>query len=234
MKQIIALGGGGFGREENLRALQRYILEASGVETPRVCLLPTAGADSFEAITEFYDSVIALGGIPSHLSLFRLPTADIEGFLLEKHILFVGGGNTRSMMAVWREWDLIPILRKAYDSGVVCAGVSAGGNCWFEQAVTNSLPGSMGAAAGTGILPGSFCPHYDSQPERRPAYHGMIAAGTVGSGFAADEAAGLHRVEGEAPKTLRWGDNARVYFVENQGGVVVETALAEVIDLRAG
>jgi peptidase E len=231
MKQIIAMGGGGFGPEKTMAKVQEYILSASGKEHPRVCLLPTAGADKHEAILEFYDAILALGGTPSHLSLFRLPTADLEGFLLDKDILFVGGGNTRSMMALWREWDLFRILGKAYQNGILCAGVSAGGNCWFEQGVSNSVPGQMLALDCTGIVPGSFCPHYDSQPERRPGYHALVTSGTAAAGYGADEAAALHLREGEEPLALRFGANANVYHVEATGGAVLETPLANVVDL---
>lgn len=231
MKQVIAMGGGGFEKDEKQVKFQQYVLGASGKTNPRVCLIPTAGADNYEGITNFYDNVLALGGTPSHLSLFRLPTADLEGFLLEKDILFVGGGNTRSMMALWREWDLFRILRNSYEAGVLCAGVSAGGNCWFEQGITNSVPGQMNALACVGIVPGSFCPHYDSQPERRPAYHDLMASGAALAGYGADEAAALHLVEGEPPRTLRFGTEANIYRVELVNGAAIESPLPDVVEL---
>ena len=231
MKQIIAMGGGGFGMDETMRPIQKYIIQASGVAAPKMCLIPTAGADKFEDITQFYDSVMYWGGHPSHLSLFRLPTADLESFLLEKDIIFVGGGNTRSMMALWREWDLFRILRLAYEQGVLLSGVSAGGNCWFEDGVTTSVPGVMGVAQCSGILEGSFCPHYDSQPERRPAHHRMVANGEIGAGYGVDEAAALHMIAGEAPKAVRFGPNAHVFHVAAVNGQALETPLDNLISL---
>ena len=58
--------------------------------------------------------------------------------MLDQDVVFVGGGNTKSMLAVWRDWRLPEVLKEAAAAGVVLAGVSAGAICWFEQGVTDS------------------------------------------------------------------------------------------------
>ena len=168
MKQIIAMGGGGFSMEPDNLALDRYVLQQAQKPVPSVCFLPTASADSESYCMRFLTAFSTFECHPSYMSLFKLPTRDVEGFLLSKEVIYVGGGNTKSMLALWREWGLDVILRKAWEQGVVLAGLSAGAICWFEQGVTDSIPGDLTALPCLGLLAGSCCPHYDGEAERRP------------------------------------------------------------------
>jgi hypothetical protein len=86
---------------------------------------------------------------------------------LEAELIYVGGGNTVAMLAVWREFGFDSVLRQAYEAGTVLAGVSAGANCWFENYITDSIPGG-GTRAGLGFVTGTFCPHLDSEAWRQP------------------------------------------------------------------
>ena len=44
-RQIIAIGGGGFGRNPGEGIIENYILEQSDVNKPKVCFIPTATGD---------------------------------------------------------------------------------------------------------------------------------------------------------------------------------------------
>jgi peptidase E len=225
MQQIIALGGGGFSMEPENLALDRYILKQTGAARPKVCFIPTASGDADSYVLNFYKALATLECQPSFLSLFRLPTADLEGFVLEKDVVYVGGGNTRSMLALWKDWGLDAILRKACKSGVVLAGISAGANCWFEQFSTDSVPGELQVMAGLGMLPGSFTPHYDGEAERRPSLHRMLHNGLIMPGLAAENSAGVHFVDGQMVRAVCSVPGARVYRVGITGGQVSEEAL---------
>ena len=144
-------------KPDNL-ALDEYILEQANQPHPSVCFLPTASGDSPEYVVKFYAAFTKLDCQPIHLSLFRLPTADLAGFLLSQDVIYVGGGNTRSMLALWRGWGLNRILRKALENGVVLAGISAGAICWFEQGITDSVPGELSVFAGSGVSPRQLLP----------------------------------------------------------------------------
>ena len=50
MKQIIAIGGGGFGREINELKIERYIVEQSSNKNPSICFIPTATGDDSQII----------------------------------------------------------------------------------------------------------------------------------------------------------------------------------------
>ena len=130
MRQIIAMGGGGFSMEPDNPLLDRYILKQAGTEKSKICFLPTASGDSEQYISRFYNFFNKQNCDPSHLSLFNPPSRDLEKFILEKDILYVGGGNTKNLLALWKEWELDSILRKAWEEGVILAGLSAGAICW--------------------------------------------------------------------------------------------------------
>ncbi len=229
-QQIIAMGGGGFSMEPDNLALDEYILEQTNKPHPSVCFLPTASGDSPEYVVKFYASFTKLDCQPTHLSLFRLPTADLSELLLAQDVIYVGGGNTRSMLALWRGWGLNRILRKALENGVVLAGISAGAICWFEQGVTDSVPGELSVLPGLGFLPGSCCPHYHSEEDRRPAYHRMIVASAIKPGFALDDGAAVHFIDGELSRVVRSRPEANGYRVDSVAGEVREQPL-EMIDL---
>lgn len=231
-QQIIAMGGGGFSMEPANLALDRYILAQSGKPRPKVCFVPTASGDADSYLFNFYTAFSTLECEPSELTLFKLPSADLESYVLEKDVLYVGGGNTRSLLALWRDWELDRIFRKALEAGIVLAGISAGGNCWFEQCTTDSVPGALRMLPCLGFLPGSFSPHYDGEPERRPTLHRLLREGAILPGYAADNSAALHFVDGQPFQAVCSVPGAKVYRVALKGEEVAEEAL-EMLDLSA-
>ncbi|OWA33448.1 peptidase E [Saccharibacillus sp. O16] len=223
MKQIIAMGGGGFSMEPENLLLDSYILEQAVAERPRICFVGTASGDAPGYIDRFYEAFRTLPCEPAHLSLFKLPEGSLEDVLLNQDIIYVGGGNTRSMLAIWREWGVDRILRKAYERGIILTGLSAGSICWFEEGVTDSVTGQLGAIQALGLLPGSHCPHYDAEAERRLGYHALLQSGEIGAGIAADDGAALHYQDGELHRIVSSRPNVGAYEVGLQGGIVKET-----------
>lgn len=155
-RRIVAIGGCGFAEEAGDGALFRYLVTLTGKARPEVCFIPTASGESPEYIINFYQRFNALGCGTRHLAFFpNPPTADLRGYLLACDLIFVGGGNTKSMLALWREWGVDAILREAWERGTVLAGVSAGMICWFEQGLTDSVPGPLTPLPCLGFLSGS-------------------------------------------------------------------------------
>ncbi|MDQ3780032.1 MAG: peptidase E [Chloroflexota bacterium] len=225
-RQILAMGGGGFSMEPENLALDRYLLGLVERPRPRVCFLPTASGDADSYIARFYTAFSALPCQPAHLSLFD--TGNRPGHrdvLLSQEIIYVGGGNTRSMLAVWREWQVDQILREAWQQGIVLAGISAGSLCWFEEGVTDSVPGHLTPMRGLGLLPGSNCPHFDGEAERRPTYHRLVADGSIGAGYAADDGAALHFHGDRLHQVVSSRPTATAYRVERRGNAATETPL---------
>lgn len=225
MQQIIAMGGGGFSMEPDNLALDQYIVAQTGKITPSVCFLSQAGGENQDYIIRFYKSFNGLGCRPSHLSLFQPHTADLEGFLMTQDVVYVGGGNTKSMLALWREWKLDHILRNVSNHGTVLAGVSAGAICWFEQGLTDSVPGSLTPLPCLGYLRGSCTPHYDGEPLRRPSLLAMVNNRTMQAGYAFDDGAAGHFVDGILKTCVSSRPNAKAYWVERVNGSAQETPL---------
>jgi dipeptidase E len=228
--QIVAMGGGGFSMEPDNLALDRYVLSLAETSKPKVTFVATASGDSDSYIERFYTSFRTLRCKPSHLSLFKPQYSDLRSFVLEQDVVYVGGGSTRNLLVLWKEWGLDVILKEALQAGVILAGLSAGSICWFEQGVTDSVEaGRLHAIPCLGFLPGSNCPHYDGEAARRPAYHRLLREGRIQSGYAADDGAGLHFVGGELVRCVSSRRAARVYRVELTASGVEERALEQTV-----
>jgi peptidase E len=223
--QIVAMGGASFDPKAGAFPLLRYTLGLTGKARPAICLIPTAGGERPEGIINFYAASVPLGYTPTHLSLFSPPTADLRSLLLGQDLIVASGGNTKSMLALWREWGLDQILREAWQGGVVLAGWSAGSICWFEQGTTDSIPGPLTPLDCLGYLPGSHSPHYDSEPERRPTYHRLLREGHIRPGYAADDGVGLHFIGERLERVVSARLNAKAYRVELAEGAVRETPI---------
>lgn len=224
-KQIVAMGGGGFSMEPETPLLDQYILGLAKPEKPRVCFVPTASGDSDKYIVRFYAAFMQQPCIPSHLSLFTPPTANLKSFVLEQNIIYVGGGNTKNLIALWKEWGLDHILREAWETGVILCGLSAGSICWFEEGVTDSIPRKLSRLECLGLLKGSNCPHYDGEPERRPAYHRLLSQGLISEGYATDDGVALHFIGDRLEKIVSSRLQAKAYQLKRIGETVRETSL---------
>jgi dipeptidase E len=222
MKQIIAMGGGGFSMEPENKKLDHYILAQSKTEKPNICFIPTASGDSEGYIERFYKAFKTEKCVPEHLSLFS-PPQNLEEFVKKQDIFYVGGGNTKNLLALWREWGLDTLLKKAYEDGKILAGLSAGSLCWFEEGVTDSF-GPLRGLQCLGFIQGSHCPHYDGEEERRPAYHNLIIKG-LKDGYAADDGAALHFINGKLHRAVSSREKAKAYFVHLENERIKETML---------
>jgi peptidase E len=166
--QVIAIGG--VIAQEDL-ALFPYIVAQARRSRPRVGYLPTASGDSAAFIGKFYQHFSGLSCELSHLELFgRVP--NLEKYIPEQDVILVSGGNTKSMLALWRDWGLDVLLRRAWEAGAVLAGFSAGAICWFSEGLSDSWVDRLGPVPGLGLIGGSCCPHYSNEPERRPTFQG--------------------------------------------------------------
>ena len=144
---------------------------------------------------------------------------------MDKDIIYVGGGSTKNLLVLWKEWGLDLILKNAWEQGIVLAGVSAGSICWFEEGVTDSFGDGLEPLKSLGFLKGSHCPHYDGEAERRPAYEKLVSSGKIQGGFAADDGAALHFIDGELPIAISSRPAAKAYQVHLADGQLKEDAL---------
>ena len=169
MKQIIAMGGGGFLMDES-PGLDDFILSRAKGRESRVCFVGTASGDSDRMLVNFYT---ALGPRcrASHLALFRREQMDVTEYLLRHDVIYVGGGNSANMLAVWRVHGVDRALQRAHDAGVLLCGVSAGG--------LGMLPGyAADVGAALHFIDGKLAEVVASRP-RATAYRMEKRAGEV-------------------------------------------------------
>jgi dipeptidase E len=207
--------------------LDDYVLDLVSDPEPRVCFLPTASGDAEEYVSRFYDAFGGGRARPVHLSLFARTVEDVRALLLAQDVIYVGGGNTANMLAVWRLHGVDAALRAAWQAGVVLCGLSAGALCFFREGVTDSFgPRLRALKDGLGLLPASHCPHYDGEPERRPAYRRLVASGELSAGLAADDGVGLHYRGAALVEVISSRPHARAWRVERtEAGAARETAI---------
>ena len=131
------------------------------------------------------------------------------------------------MLAVWREWNLDKILEKAWKSGVVLAGMSAGAICWFEYGGTDSINNNkMSSLKGLGLIQGSCTPHYDGESNRRPDLHQLLKNGELPSGVGIDDGTAILFQEQQIVEVVSSRPKAKAYKVKiEENKQVVEESL---------
>jgi len=221
MRQVIAIGGGGFGRTQESHLIEQYILDQSIREKPNICFIPTATGDLDPYVVNFYTVFSKLNCNPSHISFFKR-TMDLEEHILNQDVIFVGGGNTKSMLAVWKDWGLDLILKKAYDQGAVMSGVSAGAICWFEQGLTDSWASELKMMPCMNFISGNCAPHYDEEPQRRPATKKLLQDNAISFMYGIEGGAALHFINEQPEKTVRFQKNKHSYNVTLKDSTVSE------------
>ena len=110
--KIISMGGGGFSMEPDNPLLDEFALTKTNAKCPRVCFVGTASGDSDNYISRFYGAFSQFECRTAHLSLFRPPKKDLKSFIFSHDIIYVGGGNTKNLLVLWKEWGLSGILKQ--------------------------------------------------------------------------------------------------------------------------
>jgi peptidase E len=216
--RILAFGGASLDPSSIDGPLHQHLLDLTGRERPRICFLPTAGGDSAEYIANFY-GFFAGRAEATHLGLVTRRVDDIESFLLSQDVIYVGGGNTANMLAIWRVHGVDVALRRAWEDGVILAGPSAGAICWFESGLTDSFgPALAPLKDGLRFVKGSFCPHYDAESLRRPRYLEVVGSGALPDGYAADDGVGLLFTGRELTEAIAVMPETRAFRVERRRG----------------
>jgi dipeptidase E len=221
VRHIVGLGGGG--TDEQIDLLFTYVLALTGKDRPRVLLVPTASAEGNDFIAWFYECNAPRAEV-SVLRTFPWPPADLRAAILSQDAIFVGGGNTANMLAIWRVHGIDTLMREAWEQGVVLAGWSAGMICWFEHGITDSFGPQLESMECLGFLSGSACPHYDGEELRRPRYRELLQGG-LPAGLAADDGVGLHFEGTELAEVVSARAGASAYRVTADGEVAIEPRL---------
>ena len=189
----------------------------------RLLYVPTAGMEDPARTVSWYERLHGRAEMrPLHFSPW--PPANLRELVLGQDIVLVAGGNTANALAIWRAHGFDTVLREAWEHGILLTGVSAGMICWFEHGVTDSFGPELESLECLGFLPGSACPHYDSEARRRPVYTELVGAG-LPPGLAADDDVALHFVGTELHEVVTSRPGATAYRVGPEGERPLEARL---------
>jgi peptidase E len=220
--------------EDGPSLLDDYVVGLAASRKPRVCFIPTASGDAEDALRKFYQAFSRYHAELSHLAFFRKPRpgaialGQFERALAAQDVIYVGGGNTRSMLAVWREWGVPQALRNAAANGAVLAGVSAGAICWFEWGASDSAaPATQSSPLRClGFVKGSCSPHWGGEVHRRREFHALVRRGELPAGYGLSDGAALLFEDGRLAEAVSATASAGAFHVECCGDRLCETALA--------
>tara|TARA_A100001035_G_C27646531_1_gene437163 strand:- start:89 stop:769 length:681 start_codon:yes stop_codon:yes gene_type:complete len=213
-KNIVAIGGGGFGRSLGSLDIEKYIISLVNKERPKICFIPTASGDNDLYKLNFYRAFSKLNCITSHIDFFSR-TEDLETKIFNQDIIFVGGGNTKSMLAVWKDWNFDQILKTAYNDGIVMSGVSAGAICWFEKGVTDSFANKLEIIDCLGITPGIACPHFDGEKDREPYVKSLLKKQIIKACICIEDKCALHIQNDVNYSTIDFGKGKKCLNIFN-------------------
>ena len=221
-KHIIAIGGGGFGRNNSSYLIERYILNLSSKTSPKICFLPTATGDNDSYIVRFYSTFSRLSCKPTHIEFFSR-TINIKNHIMDQDVVFVGGGNTKSMLAIWNEWGMGNVLNDAYNEGVIMTGVSAGAICWFTSGITDSWQNELRILPCLDFISGTCCPHYDEEPSRIPYVKKILLEKKVSNVISIEGGSAIHFIDGKPFKNVSFKNNKNTYNVFCDNKRIVES-----------
>ena len=223
--QVISIGGGGFGLKP---LIEEYIINQCNKNKPNVCFIPTASAEDKAYTVRFYSTFNKFDCKATHLNFFER-TPRLDSLINKQDIIYVGGGNTKSMLAVWKDWKLDKLLIKAYSEGAILCGVSAGSICWFEKGITDSWASNLNVIDCLGLIKGTNCPHYNFEKNRKPTVHKMISDNVIESCVASEDGAALHYKNGKLLTSVAFYKKSNSYLITKKNNKIEESIIKSVI-----
>ena len=221
-KKIIAIGGGGFTHQAD-ESLDQFVVDQSKKINNKIGFLATASNDDKKKISLFYNR---FENTESELSHFNL-TSDVNGFsewILNKDIVYIGGGNTKFMLEIWKNNMLENIFKKAYESGIILSGVSAGAVCWFEWILSDSVSPGFKPLKGINLISGSCTPH-SSNIERINQFQQDIKNGKLPHGIAIDDGVAVVFIDGKPTEVYSARNNHEAYFLDKNNKINLKDSI---------
>lgn len=215
VRTVFATGGG------LNETLLRYLISLTGKENPTICYIPTAAGDNPYSVLSWYE---LCQNLPVKTTVLRVFISSSPGqktfeeIILSSDAVVVGGGNTLDMMGIWKAQGIDTVLKKAYKRGIIMSGGSAGSLCWFKEGITDSRPQKLSIVQCLGFINASHCPHYSTEPLRKPLYEKLIAENIIMPGYACDNFAGMVFQNEKLVKTVTAKSDDFVYYVSVKNG----------------
>ena len=210
-RKIVAIGGVGFTHESD-NTLDQFFLDQCSKKKIKLGFLATASKDDKKKINLFYKKFENKNLELSHFNLTQ-KVDDFSSWILNKDIIYVGGGNTSFMLDIWRKNSLDKIFKRAYENGIVLAGVSAGAGCWFDWILSDSVGPGLKPLKGISLISGSCTPH-SSETKRISQFELNIKNGALPPGFAIDDGVAVLFIDGKPSQVYSSRKNHKAYFID--------------------
>ena len=214
-RYIVAIGGGGFTHGKD-KSLDDFVLSIKNKKKINIGFLPTASNDDNAKTQLFYKRFINSGHLLSHFNL-HTSSHGFSQWIIEKDIIYVGGGNTYNMLKFWKDKNLFQIFIEAYNNGTILSGVSAGAICWFNSILTNSFNNRLQELKGLGLIKYGCTPHASSEPERVIIFEKKVKNGLMPPGFAIDDGVAVLFIDGKFRKVFSSRPNHSAYLITETG-----------------
>jgi len=218
-KKIIAIGGGGFTHQLDA-SLDQFVIDQSKKTKNKIGFLATASKDDENKINLFYKRY---KNTRSELSHFNLTSA-LDGFsewIINKDIIYIGGGNTVFMLNIWKKNKLESIFKNAYEKGIILSGVSAGAVCWFDWILSDSAGPGFNPLRGINLISGSCTPH-SSNFERINQFESDIKNNKLPQGIAIDDGVAVVFIDGKPTEVYSSRKNHTAYFLDKNKKINLE------------
>lgn len=234
MKKIVAIGGGEL-RERTTLKIDEYIAklakERAGERRANALFIPTASHDYMPYYNTFHKVYTGVFNIKTDVALtvFKQPDMEKMKTKFEKaDVIYVGGGDTVFMMDSWKQSGLLPLIKDAYERGVIIAGLSAGAICWFSDIYTDSASacGDSGEKyamfSGLGWKKGVISPHYGA----RMLDFDKIVCYNYTRAYGIEDDAAIVLENGEIIGSISSGGKA--WLIESKDGTIQKTEIAPI------
>lgn len=174
MRNIFAIGGGEI-RDLETFGIDEKIVESSRKENPIVLFIPTASGEPQGYIDTFnyiYGEKLRCKTDVLLLLEGKTSSQKAREKIMNSDIVYVGGGDTRKMMEVWKSYDVDKFLREAYEKGKTLCGLSAGSICWFKSGHSDSESFETAGkwkyirVEGINLINAMHCPHYNEDTRK--------------------------------------------------------------------
>ncbi len=193
MKKLVCIGGGEIPRFKNgvllpyeTKEIDEEIVRLANKESPKFLFVSIASSNPkeyFNGIRKIYEE---LGCIVSHLDINK-PYEEIEKDVLNSDIIYIGGGNTKYLVEKLKTTNIDKLLIKAYNDGIVCAGLSAGSYCWFKY--------NYDLIEGMNVINAINCVHYDKKDKKAKAKFYTVIKENNLIGYAIDNCVALEFID---------------------------------------
>lgn len=152
-KKIVAIGGGENGRVKSdgtklpyeTGSIDLEIIKLTEKENPNFLFIGHAQTKSeyeesyFQTMKNIYEKMYNCSSrIITKQDLITNKNL-VSEYIEWADIVYIGGGDTKSMIELWLQTGFDKLLKKAWEDGKVMCGVSAGANCWFKSCSSDSL-----------------------------------------------------------------------------------------------